>query len=446
MRRLLWWAALAGLPAGAAAQQSGLPARAAAPVAPFVAECAARRPAADTLCVSRRAAIDSAIRRNPQLRAGAEQIAQARARKTEGAALPDPVLSYQANSSTGLLGGDATDRILSATLSIPFPDKFRLLGRIGRADVGSTEATVEALRLGIAAQASEVYDSALAVLRQRRTLEEVRGLATEFLRRTRARFEAGTAPRLDVMRAQVDLAQAENDLIASERGVANAFAALNRLLDRPLGAPILLADSLELPPELPPLDSLEAQAMALRPELASLQRQQEGAHAASQLAREFWLPDLSMGLTHNYASPGPGNFFTGLQMPIPFLFWNHTRGQLAETVHRERELEASARDLRAEIGQDVRAAHAAAATALRQARHLHDVLLPAVREAYRVASLSYGLGGLSALEVLDARRALSDAESQYTGALAAANIARADLGRAVGRSLDGSGTGGSPHE
>jgi outer membrane protein TolC len=46
--------------------------------------------------------------------------------------------------------------------------------------------------------------------------------------------------------------------------------------------------------------------------------------------------------------------------------------------------------------------------------------------------LSYGLGGLSALEVLDARRTMLDAQRQFADALAAANSARSDLERAAG--------------
>ena len=87
------------------------------------------------------------------------------------------------------------------------------------------------------------------------------------------------------------------------------------------------------------------------------------------------------------------------------------------------------------MGQDVRAAYATADTALRQATYIRDELLPSAREAYRVASASYGIGGSSAFDVIDARRTLLDAETQYADALAAASSARADLERAVGAPL-----------
>jgi len=56
-------------------------------------------------------------------------------------------------------------------------------------------------------------------------------------------------------------------------------------------------------------------------------------------------------------------------------------------------------------------------------------------EAYRIASVSYGLGGSSALDLLDAKRTMLEAKSQYTDALGAANDALADLERAAGAPL-----------
>ena len=405
---------------------------------------AAARP--DSLCLTRRESIDSALRHNPQLRAVEEQVSQARARRVQGNAIPDPAFSLEFSQAKGLFRGPASDKVASATITVPFLDKFRLRNRIGRADVQFNETNLNFLRQSIEAQTSQTYDSLLTALRHQRNQEEAKAQADDFLKKTEARFQAGSVPRLDVVRARVDAASAENDLIASSRDVLNARASLNRLLDRPLGAPIAASDSLEVPPALPPVAALEVAALTNRPELAGIQRQLEGARATTSLAREYWLPDLSIGLVHNYESPGPGNLFTGVSMPIPIFFWQHSKGEVAEARHRERELEAADRDLRAQIGQEVRTAHSAAATALRQAIFLRDVLLPAAREAYRIASVSYGLGGSSALDVLDARRALRDAENQYTDALAAANMSRAELERAVTKSLTSFATGGPQNE
>ncbi len=396
----------------------------------------------DSLCVTRAQAIGLALRYNPSLQVADAQTAQARARRVQAVAIPDPEFSASIEAPRPL-GGGATARNVGATLSVPFPDKFRQLGRIGSADVHSAEAEGTLARQLIASETSQTYDSLLAALRRRRDIRESKALAEDFARKTEARYNAGDTPKLDVIRARLDVAQAENDLIANQRDIANARAALNRLIGRPLAAPVGAADSLAVPPPLPPLDDLERLGLAARPELASLASQRAGARAAVTLAREYWLPDLFIGLNRDYAAEGPALFTTGIALPLPVFFWQHSKGEIAEARYRERELAASYADLEAQVGQDIRAAWATADAALRQAVYLRDELLPTAREAYRIASVSYGLGGSSALEVLDARRALLDAESQYTDALTAASGARADLQRAAATPLDSLDSGDS---
>jgi outer membrane protein, heavy metal efflux system len=391
---------------------------------------------ADSLCVTRSQAIALALRFNPQLQVADAQTGQARARRVQDVAIPDPDFSASIDAPRPFGRGGPTAKNVGATLTIPFIDKFRLRGRIGTADVRSAEADAALARQVVASATSQTYDSLLAALRRQRDIRESKALAEDFARKTEARYNAGDTPKLDVIRARVDVAQAENLLIVNQRDVANARAALNRLLGRPLASPVGAADSLAVPPPLPDLTQIESAGLAARPELASLRSQRAGASAAVTLAREFWLPDFFIGLNRDYATEGPALFTTGIALPLPVFFWQHTRGEIAEARYRERELAASYADAEAQVGQDIRAAWATADAALRQAIYLRDELLPSAREAYRIAAVSYGLGGSSALEVLDARRGLLDAESQYTDALAAASSARADLQRAVATPLD----------
>lgn len=387
----------------------------------------------DTLLLTRAAAIQLALERNPQLDVAREQIAEFRAIKVQASAIPDPAFTASLDQQPGLFRSSGTgQKNIGAILMVPFPDKIRLRGNVAAADVKNAEANYAALRRQIAALTAEQYDSLLVALRHRTNLIQAQTLANDFLKRTQARFDAGTAPRLDVIKARVDVAGSTNDLISNDRAIANASSGLNRFIGRRLGAAVVATDSLGVPSSLPNVDELEKQALVARPELAGLMALREGAHSAASLAREFWLPDLTLGVTRDVAgNNGPGVFSTGLAFPIPLLFWQHTRGEISQTQHRERELAASYRDLEAQVGQDVRNAYSAASTALRQAIYIRDQLLPSAREAYRSTAASYGIGGTSAFEVIDARRTLLAAESQYSDALAAANTSRADLERAA---------------
>ena len=52
---------------------------------------------------------------------------------TDCSAIPDPSLDLSVSEATRIFGGSAKDKIFGATLQVPFPDKFRLRGRIGEA-------------------------------------------------------------------------------------------------------------------------------------------------------------------------------------------------------------------------------------------------------------------------------------------------------------------------
>lgn len=398
------------------------------------------------LVVTRQQAIDSALLHNPTLIAAHEQVFQARARVTEAKAIPDPSLA------AGIVGQDnllrpqtATEHDYTLGLTVPFPDRIRLRGKVSGADARSAELSYQQLRQQIASVTSQTYDSLLVSLRHLDDFRQAKQLAQDFLVRTQARFEGGTSPKLDVIKARVDVAQAQNDIISGERDLVNARAALNRLMGRLLGTPIAPADSLAVPAPLPDLATLEQRAAALRPELKSLDAQRAGASAATTLAKEFWLPDINLSLIRMNVIGTTPTYETDIGIGFPIFFWQHTRGEVAESQHHERELTATQRDLAAQVDQEVRVAYSGAVTAVRQVSYLRDDLLPEAQRAYQIASTSYALGGSSALDVLDAKRTLLDAQTQYTDALGAVNDAIAQLELAVGAPLT-TAPSGVPHD
>ncbi len=400
------------------------------------APVAAQESPVEPLRLSRREAVESAVARNPAVAAAREQVEQARARVVEAKALPDPGFATTLEAEDSFLRpATAASKDVGLSLTIPFPGKLRLSGRVAQADRRAAELSLAQLRQQIAAQTVQAYDAVLVAGLHAQNADEAKRLAQEFLHKTDARFQAGSVPKLDVVKAKVDLAEAENESIAVERLVATARAGLNRLIGRALGAPIEPTDRLDAPAPLPDLDTLIPLALASRPEILSNAAGREGAHDAATLARRYWLPDVSLTLSRNFTAGSPAAYSTAASFNLPLLFWQHEKGQVAETRHREAELAATASDLSAQVNLDVRTTYAAASTALRQAVYLRDELLPEAREAYRIASVTYGLGGSSALELLDAKRTMLDAENQYADALGSANDARADLERAVGAPL-----------
>ncbi len=392
---------------------------------------------ADSLVLTRDQAIARALAANPLLEVARQQVAEARAQGTQASAFPDPDVNADwTGLSKPFQPGTRTGSDVSVGLTLPFPQKFLYLRRTGQAGVRSAEFAYEQQRQQVVSDAAQGYDALLVALQHRRDLSAARDLAADFLKKTEARFAGGTVPKIDVIKARVDLSQAQNDLIANQRDLANAGSALNRTMGRLLRLPVSPADSLTVPPAVGDLDSLVARALSQRPELHGLDAERAGARSSATLAQQYFLPDVSLAAEKNVAAGSPNAYTLYFGASVPLFFWNHQRGEVAEARHRVRELDASYRDLESQVEQDVRTAWASADAAIRQATYLRDELLPEAQRAYDIVASSYALGGSSALDVLDAKRTLLDAQNQYAEALGAANDAVFQLRLATGESVD----------
>jgi cobalt-zinc-cadmium efflux system outer membrane protein len=209
---------------------------------------------ADSLRLTRSEAIAMALANNPQLAVAREQTNQFRAARVTARAIPDPAVSASLDDQSGFFrSGSGGTKNVGAGLTIPFPEKLRLQGQVATGDVKAAEANYLALRQQLAAITSQAYDSLLVAIRHLQDTKEALQLSTDFLNRTQARFDAGMVPKLDVIKAKVDVAQATNDLISGNRDISNAQAALDRLIGRPLGQPVAAVDSLLIPAEIPAL-------------------------------------------------------------------------------------------------------------------------------------------------------------------------------------------------
>ncbi len=390
----------------------------------------------EPLRLSRQQAIDEALARNPALAAARAQVEEARANVVTAAAFADPTFVADIAGQSHILNpssGTGSDQGFGIT--IPFPGKRGLRRDVSTADLHAAEFNLTQLRQQVASQAAQSYDAILVALRHREDLQQSRELASDFVKKTQARFLGGTVARVDVVKAETDLAQSENDLFANDRAIATARASLNRILGRAGGAPLETTTTLEVPGPIAAIESLEKVAEASRPEISTILAQQQGAKTATKLAGEFWLPDVNLSVTRNAADGTPSTFTTAAGFSVPLFFWQHQRGEVAAAKHREEELAANLADIRAQVSLDVQTAYTNASTSLRQAAFIRDHLLPQAQEVFRIASVSYGLGGSSALDLLDAKRTLLAAESQYVDALGAANDALAALELAIGAPL-----------
>jgi outer membrane protein TolC len=249
-------------------------------------------------------------------------------------------------------------------------------------------------------------------------------------------FKTGTSPRFDVLRADVQLAAAQERLATARNAVELMKASFNNVLGRPTESPAVLK---EIPREQIPVpdltEGLEA-AIAARPELASTQKQISLAVQKERLARAGDLPTLSISSSYNRQ---PATAFSRnyrydalfiVSMPV---FDSGLSRHEAKQARQER---MAAQSLTEERRLRIELEVKQSLLNIEDARLRIDVTAKAVsqaEEALRIANLRYQTRLAPIIEVLDAEVALTQARNNEINAWFDYELANAQWRRAVGR-------------
>jgi outer membrane protein TolC len=242
-----------------------------------------------------------------------------------------------------------------------------------------------------------------------------------------------------VLRADLEIANVENEMIRLRQQLAGGQARLARVLHVAPHSKLLALD--RLPPEQVPrdLERLQQQAVAARPELhaqlAAIQRDRQ----AVELARLDYKPDMTLGfawidVSNAGVSPvsnGRDVFLltTGVNLPIyTKRLDSSVRSAEAKAVSTAREYDAI-RDGTLESVTDL----------FSQARSQQELLilfeediLPKARQTLDVSSRAYNVGEVDFLQLIDNWRQLLRYEVNYRRLEASLRQTLAELERVVG--------------
>lgn len=277
--------------------------------------------------------------------------------------------------------------------------------------------------------------------------------------------EAGVGQKIDVLRAQTQVATAEQNLTTAQNNLGIAVISFNDLVGRPLDAPVQLADPPgvvfkqpitdftsvgaptvkdtaplpDAPTEVSAIDVNQAllTANGQRPEILQAQVNVRVAETGIKLARAGLEPTFSLSAAGNYY-PTPSFQFPRQRtaqltatLTIPLYDGGATRDRVQEARLRTQNAQTSLASTRSDVALDVRQAYLNLATAAQQIGAASAALQSAIG-ARQLAELRYkGQVGLY-LEVTDAQAALVQAENNQVDAVYNYLVARAQFQNAVG--------------
>ncbi len=322
---------------------------------------------------------------------------------------------------------------------VPFPGKLGAAGRAATARADASSARADDLRWELRAEAAMTFYDIYGVDRSIAVATRSQALLRDIAATAQSMYSVGEGPQANVLRAQVEVSRMTEELLRMQAMREAMVARLNTLLDRapdsPVGAPALPT----FPKELPPLDSLIAQALTGRPMLEAGKRDVQAADANRTLAqREIW-PDFQLGAIYGQRPMAGGgtdrmvSFMLGFSIPV-------FAG--SRQLPMRREADAMREMARADLGAmiaDTRGRVGVLYSELRRARSLRALyetdLLPQTEAAVTASLGAYRVGEVNLMTLLDARMTVYRYQQERYQLEAAEGKAWAELEMLLGSAL-----------
>jgi outer membrane protein len=261
------------------------------------------------------------------------------------------------------------------------------------------------------------------------------------VKRARDFYEVGMTPRNDYLKANVALANAEQDLTIARNAVELAKADFTTLLRLPVDTAIEVKDVLAYKPLSLNLDEAYKKAHENRPQLKEVELAVESAVKEVKLAEAGFYPNIA--LSFNYSKFGDTykldgspfqkeedwNVTTALNWT--FWEWGSTKYQVEEKKTRVKQANHALQSVRDAVDLEVKQAY----LNLREAEKNIGVAQASIEEAeenYRMEVERYKQQVNTNTDVLEAQFLLANARTNHYDALFRYNVAVAELQRAMG--------------
>jgi len=345
-----------------------------------------------------------ALEKNPTFAEYAARRAAANAEVLQAIAYPNPDLEL------GL------ELFPSLFLPVEPPAKRQTRRAAAEAAMPVVDRSEDEFRAALAADVAKAFCTVLYAERAAALSKEALHIEQEIEQVVGRRVEAGEAPEIDRIRAQVETLKASRAVQAQQRQNATARVILNTLCGRALPKDFALADRLDQALAEADVEQARQIALAQHPVLRRLDALLRQKELAVQREQKAWHPNIRLGVP------------LGAELPLG----NQNQGGIAAAEAELQEVRAEQARIRQEVERDVETGAQTYEGAREQRAAFEGGLRAAASESLRIETTMYEEGEVDLLQLLDVRRTARQTEAEYLQALYDAQAARIELERAIG--------------
>lgn len=367
----------------------------------FSITCPALHLSAQSLSLSEALAL--AEKNNPRLKVSDSQIEVAQAGTITALARPNPNLAVQSGRQFVRVPGNVTGQV--TTFSVAQPLELGQLRQarldLAKRGVDSTQAARGAIRLSVLVNVRRSFYEVLRRQAEITIYKETLALVEELRKRIEVRVQVGEAGRLELIRAEAEVATARTQSNSAQLLLVSAFAQFRSAIGTAIDPNTKLIGALDAPILLPPLPEIERETIAAHPTLAFAKAEIRRAEAKINNELALRRPQPTVRVDYE-RYPDVPTFRAGIDIPLPV--FNKRQGPISESNAALRQAMAVEQSQQLELLAALEGAYRRYEVATTQLEAFQQGLLREAEEGVRASTTAYSLGERGILEVLDAQR------------------------------------------
>jgi len=384
--------------------------------------------------------IEKILKQNPQIEVAKYKYEASKARIPQASSLEDPQFEYKydkinASMDAVMEGKTAPMRTFGVSQEIPFPTKLILRSQIAVKESQMAYEEYKEKENEIISQAKSFYAQLAFIYKSISTTKENKAFLEQLAKTATNQYSAGRAKQEDALKAQLEIAKMESELIMLEQRRQVTQAKINVLLNQELSTELGEPELIEAKDYKFNLEDLNKSARNNRPELKAFRFALERARKTYLLAKEGYLPDFMVKYERMERDNNLKEWAGMIGVSLPIWFWQKQNFNVKEMRKELKAMEAEFKDKENMILLEVEEAFSELEALKKLAILYRTTYVPQAEQLLKSSSAGYEANQVDFLSLLDSERMVLEFKLDYFKTIIDLEVSVSELERAVGVEL-----------
>jgi len=388
--------------------------------------------------------VESALSNNPELKSSQARWRMYVGKSRQAGSLDDPMFMFKLQNMLAreplVFNKDPQSaKVIGISQQLPFWGKRALREEIAGYEADSYRWQLEERKLELKQMVTETFYQIYAVDHALRIIEKNLRIINDFITIAESRYSVGQGVQQDIFKAGLERSKMLDMQITLQQQRSSLAANLNYLLYRPSTTPVGTMADFELPAFSRSAQELTDLAHDKRPQLKNLISQANKGMANHRLARKEFYPDFNLSLEYMFREasmndPGYNMFSLGVTFNLP-LRQERRQAMLAESSSESDMAMEELNGLKSSIAYTITDTLAQMERRRRLVELYTSGIIPQAEQSLESAVISYRVGKVDFLTLLDGRLNLFNYERELYESKAEYMMQLARLEATVGTEL-----------